>query len=102
EILTRSLPTAAICAALVGAAPSRSLVIEWRDLSHQRDSEWTDLSYRLDPATFEVVLHESTNVVEYLYRGVGTGDVDGVTEYGVGIQSRNASSFAVHPGRVSP
>jgi hypothetical protein len=56
----RAGPGSAVCAATVGTAPNRQVVIEWRDVFHREYEHVTSL-------TFEVVLHETTNVIDFRY-----------------------------------
>jgi hypothetical protein len=50
-----------ICTATVGAAPDRRFAVEWNDLTIGNAGTAAHL-------TFEVVLHETTHVIDFLYR----------------------------------
>jgi len=49
------------CSATVGTAPNRRFAVEWNDLT----LDDADTAMHL---TFEVVLHETTNVIDIFYR----------------------------------
>jgi hypothetical protein len=73
-----------LCVALLGVAPNRRLVVEWRSADSLRD--------------FELVLHETTNIIEYAYALLPPART--VRDAVVGFQSLFGDAFAVHPGPV--
>jgi len=97
EDLVLDGPTSAVCIATVGAAPNRQLVIEWRDAMSYNASDETTL-------TFELVLNEGTNSVDFVYNTLiampgDEGYVDG-TEASIGLQSPQGLDFVAHPGMI--
>jgi hypothetical protein len=84
-----------ICYATVGAAPNRQLVVEWSDAGRVGR-----LGVSLD---FEVVLHETTNVVDLVYGALSptTGSdapwADG-QRAAIGLQSGQNGVAIVHAG----
>ncbi len=88
-----------ICSATVGTAPNRRFVVEWNDFTIGRD-------YPAVHLTFEAVLHESTNAIDFLYRrlepatGVGSAYTDGLLA-DVGLVGGAGQVATVHRGPVS-
>jgi hypothetical protein len=91
-------PGADICYQLVGAAPERRLVVQWKG-AHRLSRAAVDLD-------FEVVLHES-NDVELAYRTLSptSGEdapwADG-SRAAIGLQSGYSGRAVVHAGAVAP
>jgi hypothetical protein len=83
--------TTGVCVASTGAAPSRAFVVEWDDVHYC----CTD-----DPTvhlTFEVVLHESSGEIDFVYQTMG-----GERPEAVGIQNATGSSVTLAcPGRCT-
>jgi len=91
-------PGSDICYQLVGAAPERRLVVQWKG-AHRLSRAAVDLD-------FEVVLRES-NVVELAYRTLSptSGEdapwADG-SRAAIGLQSGYSGRAVVHAGAVAP
>jgi hypothetical protein len=86
-----------VCVRTLGAAPMRTTVVEWSDTS----------IYMNDAAhlTFELVLREGTNQVDFVYQtlAAGTGPaarLEGASA-GVGVQGPMGLDSTRHPGAVS-
>lgn len=76
-----------VCVATVGAAPTRRLVVEWNDAMSYRG--------RSGDLTFEAVLYEGTNVVDYLYQTMNGSIISPIgIENGTGV----AAVFACRDG----
>jgi hypothetical protein len=62
DLALRGSPTGDLCAATIGTAPSRRLVVEW--LGAYRSS------FSTENYTFELVLNEGTQVIEFVYQSI--------------------------------
>lgn len=100
DLVVRAM-NSGICTATVGTAPNRRLVIEWQDVQA--------LGRDATHLTFEVILNESGNTIDFLYQrldpqggdaGVDAEYVNG-TRAAIGLQGPMASRPAVHMGTVS-
>lgn len=92
--------TSSICAATVGAAPARRFAVEWKDVALQGDEH---PSVRL---SFEVVLHEDTRDVDFLYQQLDpAAGPDAAFAHGVGavvgVQGAGTSPAITHQPLVS-
>ena len=82
-----------ICTATVGAAPDRRFAVEWNDLTIGDAGTAAHL-------TFEVVLHETTHVIDFLYRRLDyTPGAD--LEVDVGLVGGWDDPRTIHRGPVS-
>lgn len=71
--------SASVRTATTGMAPSRRFVVEWRDVVHRQDS-----SVR---ATFQVVLHETTNQIAVAWSDIGSHPLERGSDGVVGIEN---------------
>ncbi len=69
---------------LVGTAPNRCLVVEWKNMEMDKNSSTAD-------ATFQARLYETTGVVEFVYGSMAVGTGGGTNDYQVGISNDDAS-----------
>jgi hypothetical protein len=91
-------PASDICWTVAGTAPNRAVAIEWKH-AHRFGWPSTDL-------TFEVVLHETTNVIDFAYATLApqTGDASAYADGGraaIGLQSGDSGKAVVHSGIVT-
>jgi hypothetical protein len=88
-----------LCSATVGFAPNRRFAVEWNDLT-LRDAG-TEMHL-----TFAVVLHETTNILEFFYRRLepSTGVLARYTNGAladIGLAGPTGQPFVIHRGPVS-
>jgi hypothetical protein len=99
DLYLTAAPTSDICWVATGSAPNRKVAIEW---SHAHRFGWpaTDL-------TFEIVLYETTNVVEFGYATLEPRTGDAASAYAdggraaIGLQSGYDDKAFVHSGVVT-
>jgi hypothetical protein len=97
QILLGDAPASDICFSLAGSAPNRQFVVEWAHAGHAGVGD-VDL-------TFEVVLHETTMAVDFVYgplapaMGADAGFADG-SRAAVGLQSGYDGVAVRHAGTV--
>jgi hypothetical protein len=101
QLFLKAAPASDICTKVVGAAPNRQFVVEWAHVGRVGRAS-VDL-------TFEVVLHETTQVVDLVYGSLtpGTGaDADAPWADGgraaIGLQSGPSGIAVRHDGTVYP
>lgn len=73
----------------VGSAPNRKLVVEWFNMKITRNGSCTA---PVANGTFQIWLHETTGVVQFVYSAIAATTADG--GYSVGLQSGVATNFA--------
>src|SRR5262249_6752930 len=100
DLVLRPGPGSDICYLSSGAAPNRRLAIEWKDaLAFDANAkEETHL-------TFELVLAETTNTLDFVYLTItsAAGDetyVNGMSAL-IGLQSAGGAVFSEHSGTVT-
>jgi hypothetical protein len=79
---------------LFGTAPARYLVVEWLNMEINYSSSAAD-------GTFQVVLYETSNRIEFIYGsmrsgGAGTGGGGNTVRAGIGSGSTSNNFYAVH------
>ncbi len=88
-----------ICSATAGVAPNRRFAVEWRDFTVADVGTAAHL-------TFEVVMHEGTNVIEFFYRQLDptTGPLSRFTDgtrATIGLTGPAGEPPVIHRGPVS-
>jgi hypothetical protein len=89
-------PTSDICYATIGTAPDRQFVVEWAHVG--RVGRTVDL-------TFEVVLHETSNVIDLVYGQLSQASASDASwadgsRAGIGLQSGQNGVAVRHTGAV--
>lgn len=82
--------TPGVCVATLGTAPNRRVVVQWNDANYFSGAE--------GHLTFEAVLHETSNLIDFVYRSL-----DGVSARtpAVGIERQDGTdAVALCPGGV--
>lgn len=79
----------------IGAYPNRKLVVEWLNMGVNSSSSSAD-------ATFQVVLTETTGVIQFIYGGVKVGSGSGATKTIVGFCSGTATNSLLSIAHSSP
>jgi hypothetical protein len=97
DLTVNAMPSG-ICTHVVGNAPNRTFVIEWQDMAALDATDPTHL-------TFELLLHETTNVFEIIYsrlEAMNAADMDYVngTTAGFGAQTDQGTNYVIHRGGV--
>jgi len=90
DLVVRASPSSDLCTRTFGTTPNRQFVVEWLD-AYRRPDATTHL-------TFELVLHEGTHAVDFVYQtltGVDAG------RPAVGLQNATGLRTAVHSGTIS-
>ncbi len=90
---------AAICVATVGTAPDRRVVVQWSDVQSLEADDITHL-------TFELVLHEGSGVIDFVYLTMTPEDVLDTefvngTHAGIGLQSAAGAQSVRHMGTIN-
>ncbi len=102
DLVLRAAPGSDICTATIGAAPNRQFVVEWLDVSAYAASA-THL-------TFELVLHETANTVDFVYSRLdpGTGADAGVdptrvdgSHATIGLSGGAGAAPITHTGNIA-
>jgi hypothetical protein len=97
DIYLRDAPGSDICLTETGAAPNREFVVEWAHAGR--------VGRASDDLTFEVVLHETSNVVELVYGPMNADATDAPFADGsraaIGIQSGNNGVAVAYEGTVA-
>lgn len=100
DLILPPSPAGDLCYVTVGAAPNRQMVIEW--LGAYPYGASMPSSARL---TFEVVLSETTNTVDFIYQRLDAASADVAYANGmqaaVEIQAAGGTSYAAHRGTVA-
>jgi hypothetical protein len=100
DLVLRAAPGSDICYITSGTAPNRKFVVEWKDAENFLATA-PDMSH----LTFEVVLSETTNTLDFIYSVLmaAPGDetrVNGATA-NIGLQAAGGAAFIVHTGTVT-
>ena len=83
--------TPGVCVATLGSAPNRRVVVQWNDANYFSGAE--------GHLTFEAVLHEGTNIIDFVYRALN--DVSARTP-AVGLERQDGfDAVALCPGGVA-
>jgi hypothetical protein len=100
DLILPASPGADICSTTIGSAPNRKFVIEWLHAYAYGANAPTQMDL-----TFEVIITESENTVDFIYDELqsGSGDVTfgNGSEAAIEVQSSNGSNYAAHMGSVS-
>jgi hypothetical protein len=93
----RPAPTSQICTAVAGAAPARRFAVEWQDVMPTGDTT--------THVTFEAVLYEGANAVEFVYHQIDPGvsppeESDGSWS-AIALQSPRGTRYILHEGSVT-
>ena len=100
---TAAAPPGNVYQEVLGTAPSREWVIEWREIGH--NSRRTDVPY--PTVTFQVVFKEGSSDVQFNYLdvdfrdGTDTYDSGGSATVGVQVNSTSASRFSYNTKSLS-
>lgn len=91
-------PTGAgVCSATVGTSPSRRFVIAWQNMRA--------LAHPMTRLDFEVVIHEGTHVIDFIYDRLDSGapsDLGFVNGTGAILALHDGSEEVRHVGAVAP
>lgn len=87
DIYLDNSPADGVFTSLVGSAPDRRFVIEWRGIDLDTD----------DPVNFEIVLYESSPVLTVIYGDMGTTE-DGM----IGVQETSSGPFTEYTCQADP
>ena len=96
NLVLRAAPASDVCTQVTGSAPNRQFVIEWHDAMPQGNPT--------SHVTFEAVLSESSNNIDFVYQQLEAGasppeESDGSWS-AIGVQSNHGERTLVHNGSV--
>jgi hypothetical protein len=101
SLALRDAPASNVCVSTVGTAPNRRFVIEWRDAATTNADPLAE-----SHLTFQAVLHEGTNTIDFLYRELVGHPSDLDKHDGrwafIGVHDGLHVRFARHRGIVMP
>jgi hypothetical protein len=102
DLTLRPAPGSDMCYVVNGAAPSRQMVIEWLDASL---SNVLATQPSLAHLTFEMLLSEGTNQIDFVYQRLDSAPADmslvNGSQAAIGIQDPSGVRSSVHQGTVS-
>ncbi len=85
--------TAAVCTNVVGTSPSRKFVVEWHDVS------WYTVSSSAPTMSFEAILNEGSNVIDFAYQTVQPRPTELSRTLTIGVENlAGLAAFAVCNG----
>lgn len=80
DLMLRS-STAAVCTHVVGSSPNRKFVVEWRDVS------WYTVASTAPTMSFEAILNEGSNVIDFAYQTVQPRPADLSRTLTIGVEN---------------
>ncbi len=85
--------TSAVCTHVVGTSPNRKFVVEWHDVS------WFTSATAAPTMTFEAILNENTNVVDFAYQTVQPRPAELSRTLTIGVENlAGLAAFAICNG----